>query len=353
MALLAGPAHTRTMRAVWITKHGGPEVLAVRETPDPEPGRGEVRVRVQACGLNFAETSARKGLYPDAPQPPCVVGYEGAGVVDAVGEGVDGPAPGARVVYLSHFGGHADVVCVPAANVLELPAAMSLEEAAALPVNYLTAYHMLFRLARLRPRETVLVHMAAGGVGTAVLQLCRTVERVRVIGTCSSGKHDYARRHGCDHPIDYRAVDYADEVRRLTGGRGVDLVLDPLGGADWAKGYSLLGPTGMLIAFGLANASQGSGKRSLARAAFQLARSPWFTPMKLMSDNRTVSGCNMGHLWGETALLRGELEDLLALYERGAVRPHIGSRFPFERAGEAHQELELGRNVGKVLLVPR
>ncbi|MCC6215142.1 MAG: zinc-binding dehydrogenase [Polyangiaceae bacterium] len=341
------------MRAVWITRHGGPEVLAVREAPDPEPRPGEVRVRVAACGLNFAETSARKGLYPDAPPPPCVVGYEGAGTVDAVGSGVTSLGPGARVVYLSHFGGHADVVCVPAANVLELPAAMSFDEAAALPVNYLTAFHMLFRLARLRAGERVLVHMAAGGVGTAVLQLCRTVEGVQVFGTCSRGKHDYARSHGCDHPIDYHAVDYAAEVRQATGGRGVDLVLDPLGGADWAKGYGLLAPTGMLIAFGLANASRGSGKRSLARAAVQLARAPWFTPMKLMSDNRTVSGCNMGHLWGETELLRGELTELLALYERGAVRPHVGGRFSFERAGDAHQELELGRNVGKVLLVPR
>jgi NADPH:quinone reductase-like Zn-dependent oxidoreductase len=166
------------MRAVWITRHGGPEVLEVRETPDPEPGPGQVRVRVRAAGLNFAEVMARQGLYPDAPKPPCVVGYEAAGVVDAVGPGVSGPAVGQRVVALARFGAHAEAVCVPAEQTLALPEGTGFEEAAALPVNYLTAYHMLFRVACVRPGERVLVHMAAGGVGIAVLQLCRTVEGV-------------------------------------------------------------------------------------------------------------------------------------------------------------------------------
>src|SRR5258708_9784292 len=159
------------MRAVWITKSGGPEVLAVRETPDPEPGPGQVRVRVHAAGLNFAEVMARQGLYPDAPKPPCIVGYEVAGVVEALGPGVAEPQVGRRVMALVRFGGHADVVCAPTEQVLEIPDAMSFEEAAALPVNYLTAYHMLFRVANLRSGERVLVHLAAGGVGFAVLPL--------------------------------------------------------------------------------------------------------------------------------------------------------------------------------------
>src|SRR5215468_2873408 len=210
------------MRAVWITKTGGPEALAVRETPDPEPGPGEVRVRVRAAGLNFAEVMARQGLYPDAPKPPCVVGYEVAGVVDALGPGAVGPAVGRRVMALVRFGGHADTVCAPAEQVLEIPDEMSFEEAAALPVNYLTAYHMLFRVANLRPDERVLVHMAAGGVGIAALQLCSTVGGVTTFGTASASKHDVLRAEGCTHPIDYRSVDYVREVRRLTGGEGVD-----------------------------------------------------------------------------------------------------------------------------------
>ena len=204
---------------------------------------------------------AAQGLYPDAPKPPCVVGYEVAGVIDALGAGARGHAAGQRVLALTHFGGHADMVCVPAAQVLVMPDAMSFEEAAAMPVNYLTAYHMLFRVAGVRPGERVLVHMAAGGVGTAVLQLCRTVEDVEVFGTASAAKHDVLKAEGCAHPIDYHATDYAAEVRRLTAGEGVDIVLDPLGGHDWRKGLKLLRPCGRLVAYGFANLASGQRRR--------------------------------------------------------------------------------------------
>jgi NADPH:quinone reductase-like Zn-dependent oxidoreductase len=162
------------MRAIWITQTGGPEVLAVRESADPQPGPDEVRVRVRAAGLNFAEVMARQGLYPDAPKPPCVVGYEVAGVVDALGANVAAPAVGRRVIGLVRFGGHADTVCVRANQLVDMPDGMDFVDGAALPVNYITAYHMLSRIAGLRGGDRVLVHLAAGGVGIAVLQLCRT-----------------------------------------------------------------------------------------------------------------------------------------------------------------------------------
>lgn len=339
------------MQAIWITKHGGPGVLQVRQTPDPEPAPGEVRVRTRAVGLNFAEVMARQGLYPDAPKPPCVVGYEGAGVVDAVGPEVAAPAVGTRVLFMSRFGGHSSAVCVPAVQAIPIPESMSFEDAAAMPVTYLTAHHMLFQIARVRGGERVLVHAAAGGVGTATLQLCRTVEGIVTYGTASAKKHDYVRQQGCDHPIDYRSTDYVEEVRRLTEGRGVNLVLDALGGADWKKGYSLLAPAGMLIAFGLANANTG-GKRKLVHVLGQIARVPRFSPMKLMDDNRTVSGVNMGHLWNEVELITVQLRRLVTLYEAGKVKPHIGGSFPFSRAADAHAELEYGRNLGKVILTP-
>ena len=340
------------MRAVWISKPGGPEVLAVRETPDPEPGPGEIRIRVRAAGLNFAEVMARQGLYPDAPKPPCVVGYEVSGVVDAVGPGViEGPSAGARVLALTRFGGHADTVCVPAAQVLEMPDGMGFEEAAALPVNYLTAYHMLFRVAHVRPGERVLVHMAAGGVGIAVLQLCRTVDGVVTFGTASAGKHDVLRAEGCTHPIDYRTEDYVAEVRRLTEGEGVDIVLDPLGGKDWKRGMSLLRPVGRLVGYGFANLAGGE-RRNLGRLARQVAAVPLFTPLGLMDHNRTVSGVNVGHLWGETALLREELEAVLDLWRAGAIRPRVDEAVPFAEAARAHRRLSERRNVGKVVLVP-
>ena len=181
------------MRAIWIVGPRGPEALEVRETPDPDPGPDQVRIRVRAAGLNFADVMAAQGLYPDAPKPPCVVGYEVARVVDALGEHAEGHAAGGRVLATTHFGGHADVVCVPAEQALSIPDAMSFEEAAAIPVNYLTAYHMLFRVAGIRPGERVLVHMAAGGVGTAALQLCGAVSDVEDFGTASAAKHEVLR----------------------------------------------------------------------------------------------------------------------------------------------------------------
>src|SRR5258708_4659383 len=184
------------MQAIWIKKFGGPDVLEVKQGPDPEPGPGQVRVSVRACGLNFAEVMARQGMYPDAPKPPCVVGYEGAGEVDAVGSGVARFKLGDRVVYMSRFGGHTSSIVLAEPQLFPMPEGMSFEEGAALPVNYLTAYHMLFAVRRIKAGDRVLVHMAAGGVGTAVLQLCRTVPDVVTIGTASAKKHDYVRSHG-------------------------------------------------------------------------------------------------------------------------------------------------------------
>ena len=339
------------MRAIWITKAGGPEVLAVRETPDPEVGSGQVKVRVRAAGLNFAEIMARQGLYQDAPKPPCVVGYEAAGVVDAVGAGVSGISVGQRVIALSRFGAHADTLVVPARQTLPMPDAMSFEEGAAIPVNYITAYHMLFRVGCLRPGEKVLIHMAAGGVGIAALQLCRTVPGVVTFGTASGSKHEAIRGEGCDHPIDYHRVDYAEEIRRLNDGKGVDIVLDALGGKDWKKGYDLLRPAGRLIAFGFANMASGD-KRDLFNVLRQAVQIPLFTPLSLMDKNRSVAGVNIGHLWDEMDMLTEEMAALVKLYTEGKIRPYIGGVFPFDRAAEAHRAIQERKNIGKIILTP-
>ena len=338
------------MRAVWISKHGGPEVLEVRESPDKVPAAGEVRIRAAACGMNFAELMARQGLYPDAPKLPCVVGYEAAGTIDAVGTGVDRGLIGKRVVVLSRFGAHADQVCVPQAYAFPIPDEMSFEEAAAIPVNYLTAYQMLFRIASIRPRESVLIHMAAGGVGLAVLQLCRTIEGIVTFGTASKSKHDVIRANGCTHPIDYHTTDYFTETMRLTNGKGVDVVLDALGGNDWRKGYRLLRPAGRLVAFGFANMSSGN-TRNIFRMIRQIVTVPFFTPMGLMDKNRSVAGVNLGHLWDDPYLPLA-MNRLLILYREGQIKPHIDSSFPFAQAAQAHLRLQDGKNIGKVVLVP-
>ncbi|MEP7123314.1 MAG: medium chain dehydrogenase/reductase family protein [Byssovorax sp.] len=339
------------MRAIWITKTGGPEVLEVREEADPTPGPGQVRVRVKAAGLNFAEVMARQGLYPDAPKTPFVAGYEASGIIDAVGEGVTGLAVGMRVMAMSRFGAHADTLVTKEQLVVRMPDKMTFEEGAATPVNYLTAYHMLFRVANFRPKSKVLVHMAAGGVGIAALQLCRTVPGVTTFGTASASKHDAIRAQGCDHPIDYHSVDYAEEVRKLTGGKGVDIILDALGGKDWKKGMELLRPAGLLIAFGFANMASGD-KKNYFNLLSQVVKIPVFTPLGMMDSNRGVAGVNVGHLWDELEMLNEELAAVVELYNEGKIKPEVSDVVPFERAADAHRIIQSRKNIGKVVLVP-
>ncbi|MBN2195105.1 MAG: zinc-binding dehydrogenase [Polyangiaceae bacterium] len=340
------------MRAIWITHHGGLDALEVRESPDPVPLPGQVRIATRAVGLNYAEVMARRGTYPDAPRPPCVLGYEGAGEIDRVGPGVDPGLVGRRVVYMSRFGGQASHVCVDTDYSAPIPPDMGFEDAAALPVNFITAFHVLERVWRLREGDRVLVHMAAGGVGTAVLQMCRHVPDVVTFGTAAADKFDFVRAQGCTHPIDYRTEDYAEVVRRLTDGQGVDLVLDPLGGMEqWKKGYSLLRPGGLLVIFGLAQVVQG-GRRAIIGLLRELKKDPPFTPLSLLDDNRGVAGVNIGHLWEHAQLVRREGLAVIDLCGRGRIRPHMGSRYPFSRVAEAHEELESGRNAGKILLIP-
>ena len=339
------------MQAVTISRHGGRDVLDVREHPDPTPAPGEVRIRVAAAGLNFAEISARQGLYPDAPKPPCVVGYEVSGTIDAVAGDVGDLAVGDRVLALTRFGGHCDLLCVPAPSAFKIPDTLSFNDAAAIPVNYLTAHHMLFFIGTVHPGSSVLVHMAAGGVGTAVFQLLATVPDIVSFGTASAGKHDHLRALGCTHPIDYRNKDYVTEVRAVVGDRGVDLILDPLGGKDWRRSWDLLAPAGRTVAFGLANAVSGE-KRSWLRVLGQLMKTPRFSPLNAMDTNRSLQGVNMGHLWEETAMLRIQMERILELVDEGVVRPHVHAAVPFSQAAEAHRLLEDRENLGKVVLIP-
>jgi NADPH:quinone reductase-like Zn-dependent oxidoreductase len=209
---------------------------------------------------------------------------------------------------------------------------------------------MLFRVRRLQAGDKVLIHAAAGGVGTAVLQLCQTVEDVTVFGTASREKHDYLKQQGCHHPIDHSGDDYVAAVRQLAP-RGLDLVCDARGAADWSHGYSLLAPAGMLICFGLANA-QLPGKRSLLHVGGQLFKVPRFSPLKLMSDNRSVAGVDLGSMWEHPYLLNEGLEQVVALFVAGKLRPHIHQVFSFDDAADAHRALEGGHSVGKILLVP-
>lgn len=343
------------MRQVWIPRTGGPEVLEVREAPDPVPGPGEVLVAVEAAGVNFADVLARQGLYPDAPPLPAVVGYEVGGTVAAVGAGVTGVQIGDPVLALTRFGGYSSHVVVPEAGVFVRPDGMSAAVGAALPVNYLTAFQMMVVMGSVRPaddlgrRMRVLVHGASGGVGTACADLGK-VYGVELFGTASPGKHDYVRARGYDHAIDYRNRDFVAEVSRLTGGEGVDLVLDAIGGSHWGRSLDALSPSGRLVVYGISSAA-GEGKLGMLKA---VAGAPWLrsTPLALLNANHGVLGVNLGHLWKAQHQVNAWARRLLELYRDGAIDPHVDRVVDFDDAPEAHRHLEGRHNVGKTLLRP-
>ena len=336
------------MRQVVITRHGGPDVLQSQDAADPEPRDGDIRIQVRAAGVNFADVLARLGLYPDAPSPPVVVGYEVSGYIDAVGPGVVNRHEGDHVFALTRFGGYASSVVVPADQTFPVPAGFSDAEAAAVPVNYVTALLALYRMANVAAGETVLIHGAGGGVGIAATQLAR-LRRATILGTASASKHDAIRAFGVEHAIDYRRRDVADEVRRITAGRGADVILDPLGGRSFAVSYGLLAPLGRLIIYGVSSVAQGE-RRSWWRAARTMMQMPSFRPLSLMNHNRAVIGLNVGHLWSERRQIGAAMELLLQELQTGRLKPVVAKTFPLDQAADAHRFIQSRSNIGKVVL---
>jgi synaptic vesicle membrane protein VAT-1 len=335
------------MRQAVIPKHGGPEVFELREAPDPIPGEGEILIRVRAAGVNFADILSRIGLYPDAPKPPLVVGYEVAGIVAAVGPGVTQPHEGDRVVALTNFGGYSDAVVVPASQAFRFPDRLSDAEAAAVPLTYLTAAIALYKMAAVTSGETVLVHNAGGALGIAATQLAR-LRRATVIGTASVAKHDALRSFGVDLAIDYRHGNVGAEVSRFTRGRGVDVILDPIGGKSFGASYRMLAPLGRLIMLGM---SSMSGER---RSTLRVLQSWWamkpFAALSLINRNRGVFGLHAGHLWQERRQLQPLMDLVLTELSASRLNPVVARTFPLERVADAHRHIHSRANIGKVVL---
>ncbi len=327
-----------------ITAHGAPEVLQVQERPDPTPGTGQVAIDVAAAGVTFADTMARVGLYPDAPKPPVVVGYEVAGTVSALGSGVEGLSVGDRVMAGTRFGGYAERVVADVVNTAPLPDQLSFEQGAAIPVNYLTAYLGLVRFGSLQAGERVLVHAAAGGVGIAATQIAKHVG-AEVLGTASPGKHDAIRSFGVDQAIDYTRPGWEKDVEQ------VDVVMDAIGGPSFRRSYGLLRAGGRLVAFGASSVMSGE-KRNIVTAARAAIRMPRFNLIKQMSESKTVVGLNMLTLWDELGSLEPYMNAIEELLEQGALNPVVAESFPFDRAPDAHRYIAERRNVGKVVLTP-
>jgi NADPH:quinone reductase-like Zn-dependent oxidoreductase len=323
------------VRAVVITKAGPPEVLRVEERPDPEPGPGQVAIDVRAAGVNFADTMARVGLYPDAPDLPAVVGYEVAGTRVDTGE---------RVLAGTRFGGYASRVVVAEENVVPLPERLSFEQGAAIPVNYVTAWAGLVRYGTLHAGERVLVHAAAGGVGIAATQIAKRWG-AEVYGTASASKHDAIRAQGVDVAVDYSARGWERGLPRF------DVIMDAVGGPSFRTSYRLLNPGGRLVAFGASSVTSGE-KRNPLVAIRAAVRMPRFNLIKQMSASKAVIGLNMLTLWDHAGTLKPWIDPLVELVEDGTIQPVVAEAVPFDRAPEAHRILAERRNVGKVVLVP-
>jgi synaptic vesicle membrane protein VAT-1 len=338
------------MRQIVTTSTGDIDVLKVQQKPDPTPRDDQVVIRVRAAGLNFADILSRQGLYPDSPPKPVVMGYEVSGVVEEVGKDVNSSFKGKSVAAMTHFGGQSELVAVKATQIFEKPAKLTFEQAAAIPVNYLTAYALLVVMGSLHAGESVLIHNAGGGVGLAALEIAKKIGAV-TYGTASPGKHEFLIKHGLDHAIDYRKQDWLPVLKDMTNGRGVDLVIDPIGGAHWRKSYAALRATGRMGMFGISavSATGISGKLKMFK---EVLRTPRFHPYGLLNKNRGVFGLNLGHMWHEPEKVALWMRDILGGVADGWVNPYVDRSFSFEEAGAAHRYLEERKNIGKVVLVP-
>jgi len=335
-------------RTVVISKRGGPNVLKLVEEALPEPGDGTVRVKVAACGVAFADVLMREGLYPGVPKPPFAPGYDVVGTVDAIGPSVAGLAVGQRVVALTKIGGYADYTCVPATSLVPAPEGVDDAEAVALVLNFLTAYQMIHRCARLRAGERVLIHGAGGGVGDALLQLGK-LAGLEMYGTASRKKHEAIAKLGAV-PIDYRDEDFVARIAQLTGD-GVDAVFDPVGGKQWQRSFDCLRVGGMLIGYGFSSATV-KGRRSLPKAAANWLGMPRFQLLRLMDATRSVMGYNVTIMKAaRPEWYREDLASLLALLADGKIRPLVAERIPLAEAARAHQLLDDAAVAGKLVLL--
>ena len=330
---------------------GGTEKLRIRKVPDPLPAPDEVVIDVQAAGLNFADILALKGIYRDAPKKPCVLGYEVSGIISDVGRNVDTKWIDRAVIALTRFGGQAEKVAVPLEQVFDKPDKLTYEESVVLPVNYLTAYALVVVMGGLSDDETILIQNAGGGVGLAAVDIAHHIGAI-IYGTASSYKHKFLREHGVDYVIDYHKEDWFAGVQRLTGGRGVELILDATGGSQWKKCYRLLRPTGRLGLYGISEASSQSSFISKIQLLKTILKMPLYHPVPLMQQNKGVFGLNLGHLWDEGVKIRGWMKTICEGVEEGWVRPKVDKVFEFEDADHAYHYLNEARNIGKVILVP-
>ncbi len=337
------------MIQVQISRFGGTEVLAAVEAPSPPLGPGQVRIKVSAAGVNFAEVQMRMGLYPEAPRVPFVPGFEVAGVIAEAAPGVKEFRRGERVLAVCRFGGYATEIVLPVSQVRKTPRKLSDREAAAIPVAFLTAWIALVDMARVREGDRVLVPGAAGGVGTAMVQIAaRAGARVTAL-VGSAEKKEKVRALGASQALTY------EELESGRGGDGHDftLVMEPRGGSYVKESMRRLAPCGRVVCYGVSSLVTGP-RRSIPSVLRRLLQTPLFTPIGLQMDNRGVLGLNLLKFFDSEAGLRlamNAMDGALDGIQSGMFTPVVGKTFPLAKTGEAHRYLQSRKGIGKVILV--
>jgi NADPH2:quinone reductase len=322
------------MKAVLCKQWGTPDTLVFGEAPDPLPGPGQVRIGVQASGLNFADIVMIAGKYQDRPPFPFSPGFELAGEILEIGPGVDHLKAGDRVAAWCDYGGYAEEAVVPAASVLPIPEAMDYASAAAFTIAYGTSHLALERRARLKEGEVLLVHGAAGGVGLTAVEIGKLMGATVIASAGSASKLDLARRYGADHAINHSSEDFVARVRELTGGRGADVIYDPVGGDVFDQSLRCLNNDGRLLVIGFA-----SGR---------IPKVP--VNLTLLKNISIVGAYWGGYAWGQPEVVLDSLETLLRLYEEGRIRPYVSKTYPLEQASLALNTLLERESTGRVVL---
>jgi NADPH:quinone reductase-like Zn-dependent oxidoreductase len=343
--------HTRII----VTRYGGPDALQVIEEERPEPKPGEVRVKVLAAGVSLPDLMAREGIHPETPRLPFTPGWDLVGVVDQLGEGVRGLEPGEWVAALPISGAYAEFVCLPQSELVPVPAGLDAAEAVSLVLNYVTAYQMLHRSAEVKPGQRALIHGAAGGVGTALLQLGH-LATLEMYGTCSSRGASTVSALGAV-PIDYQQLDFVEEIRRLTGS-GVDVVFESIGGAHIWRSRKALRPGGRVVAYGLTGSLQGgriaSGRGGRRNRFGRIAIFGLYVAAgAVLPDRKRVGIYSIQRLKRrKPAMFREDLTTLFDLAKQHKIKPLVAQRIPLSEARQAHELLGKGGVSGKIVLVP-
>lgn len=307
----------------------------------------EISIEVAHFGLNFADIMARKGLYPDCPPLPAVLGYEVLGRVASVGADVSGFKKGDRVISMTRFGGYASHVHTPALAATKISEEVPAGEALALVTQGSTAWYMVEELLRLREGDRVLIHAAAGGVGSILVQLCKS-KGCTVFGTASPSKHDFLRKLGVDHPIDYRKKEYFEAIKNILGKQQLDAIFDPVGGKGFKDGMDMLAPVGRMVCFGASTFTQANGFLPKIKRFLNFG---FYHPMKLMRDAKSLMTANLLRLGDHKAVyLNDILHKVVQSHLEGITKPHAETHFPVSQLAEAHDFLESRKSLGKITI---